>query len=511
ADDAASASINLAQRAADMASVFNVDVSDAMEAIQAGLRGEMDPLERFGVGLSEAAVKAHAMEMGLGGAGRELTAHEKAQARLSLLMAQTDRIAGDFAATSGEVANQERIAKAEAENMAAAFGQKLIPIKAKAIEVASGLLDRFSALSPGMQDLILRAITMAAVLGPLVTVIGGVAKGIGAVSKAALFLAANPIVLLILGLVALGVAIYVFRDEIIGAIGAAIGWLKRNWPLILAILTGPFGLAVLAIVKHWDTIWRNTSGVVNTVIGFLRRNWPLILAILTGPLGLVVLAVVRNWDTIRRNTVAIFGAVVGFFQALPGRIAGALGWVINGVWGIFRSMGQNAISIVRWGVDNVLWFFANVPYWIWQRLKNLWRLLYDIGKNIFDNFLSGMKNAWNKATGWLGGIGGKIASLKGPERDDARLLRPHGAAIIEGLISGLERKLPDLYSTLGGIGADINAGVAADIDARVAVPPPGDPVRLILDFAGADTEIGRALAKMVRIEGRGDVQVAFGG
>ncbi|MQA17739.1 MAG: hypothetical protein GEV09_27820, partial [Pseudonocardiaceae bacterium] len=51
-----------------MASVFNVDVSEALDAIQAGLRGEADPLERFGVGLTDAAVRAHAVELGLAAA-----------------------------------------------------------------------------------------------------------------------------------------------------------------------------------------------------------------------------------------------------------------------------------------------------------------------------------------------------------------------------------------------------------------------------------------------------------
>ncbi len=46
-DATADNTTKLTQRAADMASVFNVDVSEALGAIQAGLRGEADPLERF--------------------------------------------------------------------------------------------------------------------------------------------------------------------------------------------------------------------------------------------------------------------------------------------------------------------------------------------------------------------------------------------------------------------------------------------------------------------------------
>jgi hypothetical protein len=136
ADEAARASVNLAKRAADMASVFNTSVDDALGAIQAGLRGEADPLERFGVGLSDAAVKAKAMSLGLAETEKELTANDKAQARLALIMQQTNKVAGDFSNTSGSMANQQRIAKAQFENLSATLGQKLIPIINKVLEVS---------------------------------------------------------------------------------------------------------------------------------------------------------------------------------------------------------------------------------------------------------------------------------------------------------------------------------------------------------------------------------------
>lgn len=203
ADEAAGASINLAQRAADMASVFNTDVDEALGAIQAGLRGEADPLERFGVGLSAAAVRAHALETGLIDTDRELTNNEKAQARLSLLMAQTDKIAGDFANTSGSVANQERIAAAEAENMAAKFGQQLIPVKQQLIGVLRTVLSAFNNLSPGMRRAVVIAGAVAAAIGPLIIVAGSLARAVltlvpafRAAGKAFLFLSrillANP-------------------------------------------------------------------------------------------------------------------------------------------------------------------------------------------------------------------------------------------------------------------------------------------------------------------------------
>lgn len=160
AQEAADQSVNLAKRAADMASVFNVDVGEAMQAIQAGLRGEADPLERFGVGLNETAVNAYAVKNGIAAAGTELTAHQKTQARLALLMEQTNRVQGDFVNTSDGLANQQRILRAEFENVTAEVGTALLPVASKlmglllqGIPIVRDLANRFMAfLTPALDS-----------------------------------------------------------------------------------------------------------------------------------------------------------------------------------------------------------------------------------------------------------------------------------------------------------------------------------------------------------------------
>jgi hypothetical protein len=161
--DAADESVNLAQRAADMASVFNTDVVTALEAIQAGLRGEADPLERFGVGLSEAAVNAKAVELGLAATTSEVDASAKAQARLALIFEQTDKFAGDFANTSDSVANRQRILSAEFENLKAAIGQGVLPVMESLLGVARSGVGAFTALDGATGGMLGQFATMATV------------------------------------------------------------------------------------------------------------------------------------------------------------------------------------------------------------------------------------------------------------------------------------------------------------------------------------------------------------
>lgn len=128
ADQAANNSVALSKRAADMASVFNTSVPEALEAIQSGLRGEADPLEKFGVGLNDAAVRAKAVKMGLAKIPSEVSDNAKQHARLALIMDQTSKFQGDFVRTSGEAANAAKINAAEQENLRAKLGQGVLPV-----------------------------------------------------------------------------------------------------------------------------------------------------------------------------------------------------------------------------------------------------------------------------------------------------------------------------------------------------------------------------------------------
>lgn len=121
-------------------------------------------------------------------------------------------------------------------------------------------------------------------------------------------MAANPILLVVLAVTALVAALVLaykksetFRrivDASFRAIQAAakfaFDWIKKNWRLLLVIITGPIGLAVALVTKHWNKI---TAGAA-AVVSWIKRNWKTLLAIITGPIGLAVLAISKNWDKI---------------------------------------------------------------------------------------------------------------------------------------------------------------------------------------------------------------------
>lgn len=129
--ESAGMSTSLVKLASDLASFNNTDPTEALDALRSGLLGETEPLQRFGINLNEASLKAEAMALGLKIVSGNLNPAQKAQAAYSLILKQSTTAQGDFARTAGGLANQQRIANAQFEDAKAVLGEKLLPIALK--------------------------------------------------------------------------------------------------------------------------------------------------------------------------------------------------------------------------------------------------------------------------------------------------------------------------------------------------------------------------------------------
>lgn len=118
---------DVSTRATDFASVFNIDVAEALQVFQSGLSGEAEPLKRFGINLLQSEVQAYALREGLISVGEQMTEDQKVQARYGLLMEATAKTQGDFANTSDGLANSQRILQATFKDMQATVGAALVP------------------------------------------------------------------------------------------------------------------------------------------------------------------------------------------------------------------------------------------------------------------------------------------------------------------------------------------------------------------------------------------------
>lgn len=160
-DEVGPLSQDLVVLASDMASAFNTDPAQALEALRSGLSGQSEPLRKYNVFLSEAALKIKAVELGLGDGTRALSENEKAQARLAIITEQTALIQGDFANTSEGAANAQRVLSAQFEDTRASIGQAVLPLFEDLLGVVNGLFGSFNSLSPETKELIGKIILLS--------------------------------------------------------------------------------------------------------------------------------------------------------------------------------------------------------------------------------------------------------------------------------------------------------------------------------------------------------------
>lgn len=125
--DNAAFSAQLVKLATDLASFNNTDVSTAINAIGAGLRGESEPLRQFGVLLDDATLKARAMSMGIYDGNGSLTQQQRVLAAHGEILAQTTTQQGDFARTADGLANSQRTLTATIEETKTKIGEALLP------------------------------------------------------------------------------------------------------------------------------------------------------------------------------------------------------------------------------------------------------------------------------------------------------------------------------------------------------------------------------------------------
>lgn len=120
---------NLVGLSTDLASFYNTDPAQAAEAISAGLRGESEPLRQYGVLLDDATLRNKALQLGLITTTKEaLTPANKVLAAQASIMEQTTLAQGDFARTSGGLANQQRILSAQWTDMKGKLGAAFLPV-----------------------------------------------------------------------------------------------------------------------------------------------------------------------------------------------------------------------------------------------------------------------------------------------------------------------------------------------------------------------------------------------
>lgn len=308
---------NLAGLAGDMASFYNLDISDAFEKIQSGISGQVKPLRELGINMTVANLEAFAMSKGIKTAWNKMGQANQVALRYAYLMQVSKDSQGDFTRTQGEFANQRRLAQNNFNKIISTISGKFLPTANKAIRwfnKFSNSLDidkisqSFSAFGDEVADVFKTYIQPALNWG-INTGWPKFKDGVITTYKAARW----------------------FTDLVID-----------NWPLIEPILWGLCSAVIANKIAMWGLTAATKGGMIITALSkawgaaaftieWLRAGlsittlaqWALNGAMAANPIGLIVIgigilgaalyALYKNWDKITKFFIDSWNKVKAAF------------------------------------------------------------------------------------------------------------------------------------------------------------------------------------------------------
>lgn len=434
---------SLTTRAADFASVFNIDVSEALAVFSSGLAGEAEPLKRFGINLLDSEVKAFAAANGIGQVGKELTETEKVQARYGLLLESTSKTQGDFANTSDGLANQQRILAAQLEESKKKLGDQLLPAMTGLATFANdSLIPAFNNFLDGLKSVGSWISENQPVIATFVGVLTGLYTAFNAISIATklwavaqgilnVVMALNPFTLiaiaiaaLVAGIVYLATQTTFFQDawatmsEFVGGVWTALydGIIKPIGDAIGAVFTflyenviRPVYLGIMLYIGLWAAAFEALYNIIIKPIG------DLIGAVFTGLWNIIIKPVVdfivggfvwigesfvSLWENVIRPGIDALGT--GFEWLWTNAIKPAIDFIVGG----FQFLGETIESI-----------FEGVTGFVGDAFEGLVGIARGPINGLID-LLNGMINGLNKIKidipDWVPEWGGKAIGFAIP-------------------------------------------------------------------------------------------------
>jgi hypothetical protein len=141
-NDLTAMSIQFTKLASDLASFNNTSPEDAILALGAGLRGENEPLRRYGVLLDDATLRQKAFDLELVKTTKEaLTPQNKSLAAQAVILEKTALQQGNFALTSQDAANQQRTFTAKLKDLQTQMGVLFLPVLKETLDTLNEYAD----------------------------------------------------------------------------------------------------------------------------------------------------------------------------------------------------------------------------------------------------------------------------------------------------------------------------------------------------------------------------------
>jgi len=440
----------LIKTGADLSAQFGGTAAQAVEALGSALRGETDPIEKYGISIKQADIAARMAADGTDKLEGTQAKQAKTAALLALVTEQSADAHGAFARESDTAAGQAQRTSAKMEDMQAALGTALLP----AITVVVEALGKLFAWMEKNQT----------VTSILIGVIGGIAAAI-VVMNAALAVTAllsAPIALVALAIVAIGVALVVaykkvswFRNfvdasftlikTVIGAVArflvtawqsavdavkGAIKGVQTGWDTV----TGAVKTAVTTVTNWLETKWRNAVDAVKTIIKGVENKWDDAVTAIRNAVTEVTGFLETKW----RNAVETVKGIISGLESKAGEVLNGVKSKIGQVWETFRTLGTKIQGML-----------AGAGTW-----------LFSIGADIIRGLLNGISSMAGSLLNKAHELANKVTdAFKGAfkSHSPSRVMVDIGKDVMGGLKKGMEDGLAGVKAISEAVAETVSA------------------------------------------------------
>lgn len=443
---------------ADLSAQYGGSTKEAVEAIGSLMRGETDPIERYGVSINQTAVAALLAARGQDKLKGAALQQASAQARLSLLFKQTKDAAGAFGRESDTFAHKQQVNAARIADLKAKLGTALLPIstalqEALGTKVLPAVLKIVNAISARLPAAIAAGkaalADIVAFLGPIAAKIRAALASLGqpgstgALSTylsgvksviAAVLPIVRQVVTAVLSVVAqmaptIRAIVHDVGEALSGVASILSSVWKRFGPIVLPILKG----TVAAVIGIVGGLVKVIAGLIKTFAALLKGDWRGAWAgvkqILAGA-AQAVLALARG----------LVNSLIRQFGVTPGQLAA--------IWGRAKSATVSAWASLKAAVvakvNEVVSFVRGIPGRILGALGSLGSLLYNAGSNLIQGFVNGIAGAIGSVIAKAREVASAaVAAAKDALgiRSPSRVFKSIGAQVLAGLTDGLDPRV----------------------------------------------------------------------
>lgn len=258
------------------------------------------------------------------------------------------------------------------------------------------------------------------------------------------------------------IAIHVWetiRDGTITIWNAIVAFFTTIWNWITTTFHSIFDPIWKWWVEFNQAIWDTVVAAWNGIVSALTAAWTWVTELWHQFWDPIAEFIVKFWEDAKR--------IIGEANAWIGqKIGEAWDWILqkwHSIWDpiaqFFTDIWNDISSTVGNGVQTVIDWIVGLPGKIVSALGDLGSTLLAAGRRIIEGFLNGLKEKFKAVQDWVGGIADWIRANKGPLSYDAKLLKPAGTVIMEGLLNSMVKMRPQIVGFLSGLTDDIANGL----------------------------------------------------